>query len=63
MTRTVHHYHYRHHYRGYYAGVGPSLGCGYLGCVRLYPWAFPCQYYSAYCYPYGYYQRYGWYGY
>ena len=57
-TRTVHH---RHH-RGHYIVVGPSLGsysCGYLGCVRLYPWAFPCQYYSAYCYPYGYYQQYG----
>src|SRR5215469_32167 len=61
-TRTVHH----HHHRGHYIVVGPSLGsysCGYLGCVRLYPWAFPCQYYSAYCYPYGYYQQYGWYGY
>jgi hypothetical protein len=60
--RTVHH----HHHRGHYIVVGPSLGsysCGYLGCVRLYPRAFPCQYYSAYCYPYGYYQRYGWYGY
>ncbi len=31
--------------------------CGYLGCVRTYPWAYPCQYYSSYCYPYG------WYGY
>ena len=50
-TRTVHHY----HHRGHYIVVGrPPLGCGYLGCVRLYPWAFPCQYYSAYCYPYGY---------
>ena len=61
-TRTVHH----HHHRGHYIVVGPSLGsysCGYLGCVRLYAWAFPCQYYSAYCYPYGYYQRYGWYRY
>ena len=59
-TRMVH----RRHHRGRYIVVGPSLGsysCGYLGCVRLYPWAFPCQYYSAYCYPYGYYQRYGWY--
>jgi hypothetical protein len=26
----------------------------YLGCVRTHPWAFPCQYYSRYCYPYGY---------
>jgi hypothetical protein len=61
-TRTIHH----HHHRGHYIVVGPSLGsysCGYLGCVRLYPWAFPCQYYSAYCYPYGYYRRYGWYRY
>src|SRR5262249_41668909 len=60
--RTVHH----HHHRGHYIVVRPSLGsysCGYLGCVRLYAWAFPCQYYSAYCYPYGYYQRYGWYRY
>ena len=35
--------------------------CGYLGCVRTYPWAFPCQYYSSYCYLYG--PPYGWYGY
>ena len=35
--------------------------CGYLGCVRTYPWAFPCQYYSRYCYPYDYYH--GWYRY
>jgi len=63
-SRTIHHH---HHHRGHYIVVGgSSLGsysCGYLGCVRLYPWAFPCQYYSAYCYPYGDYQRYGWYGY
>jgi len=62
-TRTVH---YHHHHRTHFIGLGPALGsysCGYLGCVRLYPWAFPCQYYSAYCYPYGYYQRYDWYGY
>ena len=48
-TRTVHH----HHRRGHYIVVGSSLGsysCGYLGCVRLYAWAFPCQYYSRYCY-------------
>jgi hypothetical protein len=61
--RTVHH----HHHRGHYIVVGPSLGsysCGDLGCVRLYLWAFPCQYYSAYCYPYpDYYRRYGWYRY
>jgi hypothetical protein len=24
--------------------------CGYLGCARTYAWAFPCQYYSRYCY-------------
>jgi hypothetical protein len=35
--------------------------CGYLGCVRTYPWAFPCQYYSSYCYLYR--PPYGWYGY
>jgi hypothetical protein len=61
--RTVHHH---HHHRAHFIGLGPALGSynyGYLGGVRLYPWAFPCQYYSAYCYPYGYYQRYGWYGY
>ena len=61
-TRTVHH----HHHRGHYIVVGPSLGsysCGYLGCVRLYAWAFPCQYYSTYCYPYGYYQPRGGYRY
>jgi hypothetical protein len=42
------------------AGKGPIV-CGYLGCVRTYPWAFPCQYYSSYCYLYG--PPYGWYGY
>jgi hypothetical protein len=32
---------------------------GFYGCVRTYTWAFPCQYYSAYCYPYyGFYGRY-----
>ena len=51
---------YRYHHR---RAIPVTYHCGYLGCVRLYPWAFPCQYYSAYCYPYGYYQRYGWYGY
>jgi hypothetical protein len=35
--------------------------CGYLGCVRTYPWTFPCQYYGSYCYLYG--PPYGWYGY
>jgi hypothetical protein len=52
--RTVYH----HHHRGHYIVVGPSLGsysCGYLGCVRLYPWAFPCQYYSRYCLPQSFY--------
>ena len=37
------------------------IACGYLGCVRTYPWAFPCQYYSSYCYLYG--PQFGWYGY
>jgi hypothetical protein len=56
-----------HHRRGRSIGAGPTLGsyyCGYYGwCVRIYPWAFPCQYYSSNCYPYGYYRRYGWYRY
>ena len=52
---------YRYHHR--VRAIPVIYHCGYLGCVRLYSWAFPCQYYSAYCYPYGYYQRYGWYGY
>ena len=26
-----------------------TYSCGSLGCVRTYPWAFPCQYYSRYC--------------
>ena len=43
-TRSVHH----HHYRGRSTPV--TYSCGYLGCVRTYPWAFPCQYYSRYCY-------------
>ena len=30
-----------------------STACGYLGCVRTYAWAFPCQYYSRYCNSYG----------
>jgi hypothetical protein len=37
------------------------IACGYLGGVRTYPWAFPCQYYSSHCYLYG--APYGWYGY
>jgi hypothetical protein len=31
-----------------------TYSCGYLGCARTYAWAFPCQYYSRYCLPYGY---------
>jgi hypothetical protein len=54
-TRSVH----RH--RGRSTLV--TYSCSYLGCVRTEPWAFPCQYYSRYCYPYGYYQPYGWYRY
>jgi hypothetical protein len=51
------------HYRGRSAApvvyrCGP-YGWGFYGCVRTYTWAFPCQYYSAYCYPnYGLYSRY-----
>ena len=41
-----------HHHRGRPALV--TYSCSYLGCVRTYPWAFPCRYYSRYCYPYGY---------
>ena len=47
-TRLVHHY--RH--RGRSALV--TYSCGDLGCARTYAWAFPCQYYRRYCYPYGY---------
>ena len=49
-TRSVH---YHRHYR---RGRSPvvTYSCGYLGCARTYAWAFPCQYYSRYCYPYGY---------
>ena len=55
-TRSV------HHHRGRSTPV--TYSCGYLGCVRTYPWAFPCQYYSTYCYPYEYYyRRYGRYRY
>src|SRR6516225_8834692 len=53
-TRSVHHYH-----RG--RSTPETYSCGYLGCVRTYAWAFPCQYYSRYCYPYDYYQPRGWY--
>jgi hypothetical protein len=56
-TRSV-----RHHYRSRRAPVTYRCGpydWGYYGCVRTYTWAFPCQYYSAYCYPYyGLYGRY-----
>jgi hypothetical protein len=38
-----------------------SVVCGYDGCVRTYPWAFPCQYYSSYCGPLVSYRPYGWY--
>jgi hypothetical protein len=38
-----------------------SVACGYDGCVRTYPWAFPCQYYSSYCGPLVSYRPYGWY--
>jgi len=51
-TRWAHHRH-----RGRPALV--TYSCSYLGCVRTYPWAFPCRYYSRYCYPYGYYRPYG----
>jgi hypothetical protein len=46
-TRSVHR---RHRGRSTVA----IYSCGYLGCVRTYSWAFPCQYYSRYCYSYGY---------
>jgi hypothetical protein len=26
-----------------------TYSCSHLGCVRTYAWAFPCQYYSRYC--------------
>jgi hypothetical protein len=29
-----------------------TYACSHLGCVRTYAWAFPCQYYSRYCFPY-----------
>ena len=54
-TRSV------HHHQGRSAPV--SYRCGWFDCVRTYAWAFPCQYYSTYCYPYGYYRSYGWYQY
>jgi hypothetical protein len=54
-TRSV------HHHRG--RSTPETYSCGYLGCVRTYAWAFPCQYYSRYCYLYGYYRPHGWYRY
>lgn len=58
-TRPIHHRYYRSR------AVAPVVyrcgpyGWGFSGCVRTYTWAFPCQYYSAYCYPYyGLYGRY-----
>ena len=42
-TRSVHHY----RYRGRSTLV--TYSCGDLGCARTYAWAFPCQYYSRYC--------------
>jgi hypothetical protein len=50
-TRSVH-----HHHRARTTPV--TYRCGNFGCVRTEAWAFPCQYYSRYCYPYDYY--YGW---
>jgi hypothetical protein len=50
-TRTV------HYHRARSALV--TYSCTYLGCVRTYAWAFPCQYYSRYCYVYD--RPYGWY--
>ena len=40
-----------HRYRRRAALV--TYSCSHLGCVRTYAWAFPCQYYSRSCYPYG----------
>jgi hypothetical protein len=39
-----------HRYRHHSALV--TYSCSQLGCVRTYSWAFPCQYYSRYCFPY-----------
>lgn len=44
-TRTVHKHHPRH-------ATVVTYGCSHLGCVRIYDWAFPCQYYSRSCFPY-----------
>jgi hypothetical protein len=43
--RTVHKHYPRH-------ATAVTYGCSHLGCVRTYAWAFPCQYYSRYCFPY-----------
>jgi hypothetical protein len=50
-TRPIHHHYYYHHHRGRLPLE--TYSCSHLGCVRTYAWAFPCQYYSRYCYPYG----------
>jgi hypothetical protein len=55
QTRPVHHRH------RIVVPASYSVACGWAGCVRTYPWAFPCQYYSSYCYPYPYYRPYAWY--
>jgi hypothetical protein len=44
-TRTVHRHHPPH-------ATAVTYGCSHWGCVRTYAWAFPCQYYSRYCFPY-----------
>jgi cytoskeletal protein RodZ len=42
--RSVHHHRRR--------STPVTYRCGNFGCVRTEAWAFPCQYYSRYCYPY-----------
>ena len=54
-TRTLYHHRVRSTPAWYRCG---SYGWGYYGCWRIYTWAFPCQYYSAYCDPYDYYRLY-----
>lgn len=44
-AKTVHKHYPRH-------ATAMTYACSYLGCVRTYAWAFPCQYYSRYCFPY-----------
>jgi hypothetical protein len=59
QTRSVHHRYYRGRLAAPVVYRCGSYGWGFYGCVRTYTWAFPCQYYSAYCYPYyGLYGRY-----